>query len=124
MKTTHKQFEMFTKECKKWINRFGIFGWRFYYTHENYDDDREKIAYIIWPNSIEDRVFTIGLSADISNITDNDIRCSAFHEVMEALLYRMQVLAKARMTFDSDINEEIHHLIRTLETAVFDYEDK
>jgi len=125
MKTTHKQFEMFKKECQKWINRFGIFGWRFYYVHENYDDDVPKIAYVFWPREIEDRVFTIGLSAELtSDITDNDIRRSAFHEVMEALLYRIQFLAKARTTFDSDINEEIHHLIRTLETAVFAYEIK
>jgi hypothetical protein len=124
MKTTHKQFEMFKKECQKWVNRFGIFGWRFYYIHENYDDSGDRIAYIVWPNNIEDRVFTVGLSVDISDITDRDIRCSAFHEVMEAFLYRLQVLAKSRTTFDSDVTEEIHHLIRTLETVIFDYETK
>ena len=120
MKTTKKHFDIFKKECQKWIKVFGILGWRFYFQHE--DVYENSLAYCIFPNRIEDRVFTIGLTLNIDyDFSVLDFKRSAFHEVMESLLFRISYLAKARYLNSEDVDEEIHHLIRTFENAVFDH---
>ena len=119
MKTTKKHFEAFKKECQKWIKIFGILGWRFYFQHQ--DVCKNSLAYCIFPDNIEDRVFTLGLTLNIDRDSSMlDFKRSAFHEVMEALLFRLRYLANARFLNSEDIDEEIHHLIRTFENAVFD----
>ena len=120
MKTTKHHFEMFKAECEKWIERFGMFGWRYYYQHEDLKEG-SQIAYCFYPEEPTDRVFTLGLSINLQNLqeTELDIRRSAFHEVMESFLFRMNYLAKARYIQPEEINEENHHIIRTLENVVF-----
>lgn len=124
MKTTDKHFQLFKKECRKWIARFGLLGWRFYFQHEDLPDGKQ-IAYCIYPEDLADRVFTLGLSVDLGDLdeTEMDIRRSGFHEVMEAFLYRMNFLAKSRDTHPEEIEEENHNLIRTLENVVFAEEE-
>lgn len=119
MKTTKKQFNEFKKECQKWIKTFGLLGWRFYFEHA--DEERgNACAYITFPEHPEGRVFTIGLPVNIDmELADIDIMRSAFHEVMEALLYKIRFLAKARYVQPEEIDEEIHNLVRTLESAVY-----
>ena len=117
MKTTKKHFEIFKKECEKWIKVFGLYGWKFYYRHENRDDAR---AYCVWPDNIDDTQFTIILSVDFDDsFTIEDIKLSAFHEIMEAFLYRITYFACARFCCLEDIREEKHHIIRTPEHVIF-----
>lgn len=120
MKTTFDQFKIFKVECEKWIGRFGLLGWRFYFQHKNQEDD--CIAYINWPKDSEDRVFTIGLTLDIPERVFSliDIKKAAFHEVMEALLYKIQNLAQDRYVKPSEIREEIHNLVRIFENVVWE----
>lgn len=122
MKTTKRHFDIFKKECKKWIKEFGLFGWRFYYRHGDEGDAQDCIAYCCYPTKVEDRVFTLGLTLtldDYTETTELDIRRSAFHEVMEAMLYRYYYLATARYATGEDIREEHHNIIRILESVVF-----
>ncbi len=122
MKTTSKHFEIFKKECEKWIDRFGLYGWRFYYTHKD-EDPNNTFAGCYWPELPQDRVFTLRLTVNISWLfTIRDIKRSAFHEVCEALLYRISYLGLARHLMVDEISEERHNLIRTLEKAVWDRE--
>lgn len=119
MKTTKKHFETFKRECEKWIKVFGLYGWRFYYQHK--DIEGRQLAYCIFPDEPQDRVFTIGLTLNLDcDYSMIDIKRSAFHEVMEAFLYKFGYLAKARYIQQEEISEEIHNIIRTLEVTVFD----
>lgn len=119
MKTTRRHLEAFKKECGKWIKVFGMLGWRFYYQHK--DIEGRQIAYCCFPDKPEDRVFTIGLTLHLEgNYSMADIRRSAFHEVMEAFLYKIRFLAGCRYIQPEEIDEEVHHIIRTLENAVFE----
>lgn len=98
-------------------------GWRFYYGHYHAIDG--CIAWCEKPNELSDRCFTLGLEPEIDSkilISNQDIKRSAFHEVMEAFLWKMEAIGKARVGFPSDLEEERHHIIRTLETVVFDGE--
>jgi hypothetical protein len=120
VKTTKKQFKAFKKECQKWIKEFGMLGWRFYFDHFKVNDTT-SIAWCCFPDKPEDRVFTLTLNTEIPDyLTDKDILRSAFHEVMEAFIYKIGFLAKARYVQPEEINEEIHTIIRTLESVVYD----
>ena len=123
--TTENDFKWFVEEAKHWISRFGLLGWRFYFSHKD-NPEGGCIAWINWPENIEDRVFTIGLSKTISDevckITRVDIRRAAFHEVMEAFIYRLSYLARSRVAYQSEITEEGHNIIRTLENVVWEKE--
>ena len=118
MKTTKEQFKAFKAECEKWIKCFGLLGWRFYYQHA--DIEGNQLAYCCFPDEPEDRVFTLGFTVNLgATYCDTDLKRSAFHEVMEALLYRIRYLAHVRYIQPEEINEEIHNLIRILENVVY-----
>ena len=122
VKTTREQFEIFCQECEKWIYRFGLYGWRFYFSHTHKLNG--VIAWIEYPINIEDCVFTVGLEPKLNyDYTEIDIRRSAFHEIMHAFLYRLNLFAKERVAFSSDIDEEEHHIIRILERVVWETEN-
>ena len=118
MKTTKHHFEIFQRECEKWIMRFGLLGWRFYYQHK--DIEERQLAYCLYPDDPQDRVFTLGLTLNLEgDYPMIDIKRTAFHEVMEAFLYKMKYLAQARYVQPEEIHEETHNLVRTLENVVW-----
>jgi len=121
MKTTKKQFDIFKKECERWINEFGLFGSRFYFQHEDYGDgDENTQAYCIMPDEHQDRIFTVGLPKKLNGETSIDeIKENAFHEVMESFLYRIKNIARCRYVQREEIDDEIHNIIMTLEKVVF-----
>lgn len=121
LKTTKKQFEIFKKECEYWVKEFGMLGWRFYFSHESLTD---CYACCFWPDKSEYRNFTITFNKDLNErdkdiFTTNFIKKVAFHEVMEAFLFRISYIGECRYIQPEEINEERHHLIRTLEKVVF-----
>ena len=120
MKITQKQFNIFKKECKKWIKEFGLYDSKYYFSHEESEEDH-VIAYCQYPKSFDDRVFTLILNKEIDAdfIKDKDIRRSAFHEVMESMLYPMYYYATQRFIDCESINSENHRIIRILEKVVF-----
>ena len=121
MKTTHKHFEIFKEECEKWIKMFGLTNWCVRYYHKKDSDgstfSQTKYAYsgkavdvclnINWPNDIPQSKVAF------------ELKQSAFHEVCEILLYPIRYLAECRYLTDSEIDPEIHNIIRTLENVVW-----
>ena len=119
MKTTKKDFELFKRECERWVEIMGMFGWRFHYQHKDHENHR-VFAYCIWPDEAADRVFTLGLSVHLDRKPSNhDIRKAAFHEVMEAFLFRISFLGGCRYLQPEEIPEERHNLIITLEKVLW-----
>jgi hypothetical protein len=118
--TTDKDFELFKRECKYWISKFGLIGWDVRYIHKD-DADGDAAAYFVPPNDITTRNCYLGLAVNDfkQKLTANYIKSCAFHEVCELLLHRMQYLAKARYCQDEEIDEERHNLIRIFENAIF-----
>jgi hypothetical protein len=117
--TTEKHFEIFKRECEKWIKRFGLLGHRFYYIHA--DGPTQYLAYCICPNAHQDRVFTLGLSKTLNcDYSMINLKRAAFHEVMEAFLYRLNNVARCRYVVPEEIEDEVHNIIRTLENVVFE----
>lgn len=122
MKTTTKHFELFKSECEKWIERFGLLGHRFYFAHN--DDKNDALAWCVYPDRHEDRAFTLGLTKTLDKdrfdgFEPMDINRSAFHEVMEAFLYRLRNLAMCRFITPEEVEDEVHNIIRTLENVLY-----
>jgi len=120
--TTDEHFKLFQQEAKKWLERFGMAGWSVHFDHGNFvgDDALAEVSY-----RMIGRVATISLAKVWKGceITDHQLRKTAFHEVCELLLARFNVLAKDRYLADpQQIDEEIHNIVRTLESAVFEKE--
>ncbi len=114
-KTTKKHFEIFKAECEKWIEFFGLKGWRVEYWHEYCKGARASCSY-----SFEDRTADIYLSTEWNSpINISEIKRTAFHEACEVLFIRIRVIAEYRYIDKSEVDEEVHALVRTLENTVF-----
>lgn len=118
-KITNKQFEIFKKECERWIEYFGLKNWQIHYLLDDIDG-RAEIRY-----NCQDGIAVIVLAKEWDEIDDffvNDtsIKRSAFHEVLELLLGRLTNMASRRYNVDvGDIDEEAHSIIRTLENTIY-----
>lgn len=112
-----KQFSIFKKECVKWIRIFGMYGWEYTFLHCDLDTDA---ATCTWPSKSSDRQFALSLNKDLPNYSEIDIKRTAFHEVMEAFLYKISFLCEARYLQQEEIDDERHNIIRTLEKVIFD----
>jgi len=126
MKSTKAHFELFKSECERWIDIFGMKGYRFYYQHEDYENGA---AYCLYPENPESRCFRLGMAVDFQDspsyaLDDYHIKRNAFHEVMEAFLFRISHFANTRFLQDCDIPDERHNIIHTLENVVFDNDYK
>ena len=119
-KTTKRDFEIFEKECKKWIKYFGLTNWEFVFFHK--DDETLGGCRAWYSGNYCGRVASIGLSLNWKNNkpTIHLIKKSAFHEVFEAMLIPLHVLARDR-GWDKDTWEtEAHTFIRMMENTVFE----
>ena len=118
-KTTKKDFEIFKKECLKWIEYFQLSGWKFCFFHE---DNKQLGKALGWScGNYMGRVASIGISLNWGDDKANilDLKRTAFHEVCEIMLCSLHVLAFDR-NWDEDIwDAESHTVIRILENSVF-----
>ena len=115
-KTTKEHFEIFKTECDWWIDYLGLKDWYIDYTHTK-TDDNSRASYAA---DIPARVINLNLNADwgIDEITEPNIKLSAFHEVCELLLVRLNDMADKKST-PEEREEEIHAIIRRLENTLF-----
>lgn len=121
-KTNARDFEIFVKECKKWIEIYGLKGWSVYYFHEHNNKIENALASIRF-GSLDGRVASIFLEPDWQDnrVTSYQLRKSAFHEVGELLFARIGYLASYRYLRSGDeIEEETHNLIRILENVLWE----
>lgn len=120
MELTDKDFQCFKDECQYWINRFGLLDWRVDYTFELLKDD----CYARYAGNWEGKTATLTLNKlAFQEVSTDQIRKSAFHEVCELLLLELRNIA-----LDEEIPFEerkwlttcaAHGVIRRLENSVF-----
>ncbi len=117
-KTGKRHFKVFCDEARKFIDIFGLAGWEVYFEHKKYLST--ELAVCITDQ--QGRTCTISLSPEWVELkpTDLEIRKAAFHEVCELLLSRLNTFAKDRFVRESQIDEESHSIIRTLERVLWE----
>lgn len=115
IKTTKEQFQLFKKECEKWIKFWGLTEWSMYYYHEKLGS--ESFAQCCW--NLNGRVASITLNTHIDEDKNQwDYKKSAFHEVCELLLSELDGLIRDRFVSKSHIDIAFHAVIRRLENCV------
>ena len=115
-KTTAKHFEIFKVECQKWIEIFGLKGWRFHYDHKKLDNAWARAIF-----NMNGRNATLQLNIEWGESVDiRDIKMSAFHEVCEVLFCRLKLIGESRYIQEDELQEEVHNLIRTFENVLWE----
>ena len=117
-KITKAHFDIFKKECSKWIKYFGLLDWEV-----NIREEKRKVNYLAQTSvSFHNRIATIKVVKDWRQFetTNKEIKKTAFHEICEVMFYNVRYLAEARFLTENEIDPEIHKLIRILENTVFE----
>lgn len=120
--TTEKDFEIFKSQCIRELERFGIKDWHIQIVWEEEESGEGARAECSF--SDDSRVAVLRLTKDWGQdeITEEQLRLSAFHEVLELLLApayeaacspHHSLVQKRRL-----IAREHHLVIRTLENVL------
>jgi hypothetical protein len=121
MKTTKAQFEIFKKECLKWINFFGMIDFEYFFYHEEPNDSDGNMRACVRVD-IVGRIVSFFLIPDWKREITNErtVKKVAFHEVCEVLLWKLAggAIGDIHLNLKQTV-EETHKIIRILENKVF-----
>ena len=118
--TTKKDFELFKKECEKWVEVLGLHGFEFRYGHLYCGDESDTFADATWenvPRSVFINLYENWPDGYEKNTTE--IKLAAFHEVLHVFIGKLSNLARARYIKEREVEEAEHAIIRTLERVLF-----
>ena len=102
---TENDFALFKAEAQKWIDLFGLKDWDVTFDFSHLENSSAE-CFVNWHAKCA--LITLG-QFPRGEVTQDDVRRSAFHEVCELLLSDMEFTA---------LNEEIPHSERKLMTEV------
>jgi len=108
--TTKKQFDVFIKECDRYIDIFGLSEYFVLYQHVKIEKDEWQAGCTV---DFEGLNAIISLSNDVV-LTDYEIMAAAKHEILELLLAKLDKIMKARTVTEAEIVEERHKVINRL----------
>jgi hypothetical protein len=118
MKTTKKQFELFKSECQKWLERFQIddFEVRVFWGGV----EKKENAYECSREKVNAGVIEIFMAKELSgfHLTEKDIKKSAKHEMIHALMAEFSYMAGCRCITDSEMTLCEERLTRKLENII------
>ena len=112
--TTLKDFELFKKEAKKWIDRLGLLEWEFTFFHENIDPDATCTSYFM------DKKMVLVFAKEIEKEDQTKreyIKTLAQHEVLHALFENLYHQARDRSFSAKNYFAEEHAIIHRLQKA-------
>jgi len=119
MKTTAKHFKIFKTECEKWLNRVGLKNWCVRYYHQDDGDDGTLASTSYHYGSRVANIYLNRTWNDSIEVSNYELKQSAFHEVCEILLYPLRYLSESRFLAHGDIDTEVHNVIRVLESVLW-----
>lgn len=119
MKTTKRHFEIFKRECEKWIKIFGLVDWEVWYEHK-------KLKHENWlaqhASNVVGRNIWYALNTEWDQavpLTEHEIKASAFHEVFESRMANLRAIAKERSLNDDELDEEIHAIVKLIQNVLW-----
>ena len=117
VKITEEDFEVFKKECLRWIDILGLKGYSFHFTHKK----EEKQNYATIKTWTIPRVVTVNLATEVPKdlYSADEIKLAAFHEIYEVFLSRLVWLANSRCTSEWELDEETHKIVHTMEKVLY-----
>lgn len=116
--TTKEQFEAFKNEARYWQSKFGQLQWVVVFHHRDLDDGGGALAQCRCNTEQSMAQLILTKPQCEEPFSGEEIAMSAFHEVMEMMLWELtSPLAEIRGA--EWMNRETHRVIRTLENAVW-----
>jgi len=122
MKATKELFDVFVKECKKWVDIFGLNDWYFHYVHKEDDGENEYdlLANCSWDFPSKQAVINLFEDwGDITEPNEESMKATAFHEVCHVLLARFQDLSYQPSPDEDEITSVGHAVINTLQNVLY-----
>ena len=112
-KTTKKDFELFKKECKKFIDLFELNNWSIVFEHSN---KKGMLASCVTDISSYRTVISFCKKWDdsIEKMTKSSIVKLALHEVLHLLLARMSDYGNSRFLNRDELIEAEEELVNKL----------
>ena len=113
VKLTNKDFQLFKKECNKWINKFELHDWDIVYEFTRNSGDAGGCS-----TKYEDCQAIIKFDMEfvdghlISKSTH--IKEIAKHEMIELMLAPINILGKSRVFDETEFNHQRHRIIMKL----------
>ena len=112
--TTKADFELFKKECWKWIDLFCLHEWEFTFYHDDIEPNADCTSSFI------DKKIVLRLAKAFEKEDSpkrQEIKQTAQHEVLHALLENLFYMAISRGWCKSDYLAEEHAVIHKLQKA-------
>lgn len=119
-KLTDKQFQIFKKEVKYWLKRYGLLDWELYFTFKKDTEFRAQLNYKFRAHIAH---FYLSSEWGVIEPTTIIIRKQAHHEVLELLLARFGTIAESRCIMESELDETRHAVIQALINEKWDIKD-
>ncbi len=115
---TDNDFEIFKEEFLFWVESYGLKGWELHFV---FDDDENAECRAQIARDHDGRIAVVMLTQKWvgTEPTDRNLRKCAFHECAELLLSKLNDLCRRRSVTDSQIEEEVHNVIRIMENRHF-----
>jgi len=117
MKTTKADFDLFKKECKKWIDKLNLNNWEYEFSHEFIGDNIVATT----ESTFKSKMVLIKLNTDIDKFKGSKIvyiKSVAHHEILHVLLENLYHLAIARDFGEGYYLAEEHAVIHRLQKAM------
>lgn len=118
-KVSRKDFLLFKKECQKWIDKLGMKDYEF-----NFEFGCADGSYAQFIHSYTPRKATIKFTKKMTTVISkyNQIKKTAFHEVFEIMLCRLETKAQSRDEGE-EIESERHRIVYSVWNMLRDYYD-
>ena len=117
--TSEKDFNVFVKECKKWIKVFGLFDWEICFEHFD-NEDASALAACYYDVPGKSAYILLYQNFYENEISDSLLKKCAFHEVCELLLGKLKCYCETDLKLtNNQIQEAVHTVIRRLENSIF-----
>lgn len=118
LKTTKKHFEEFKKYHREYLERYGLFQWRFEYKHERLED-----CYAESELNFTGKTASVTLATAWTKtrpLNSEELRRLAKHEVNHALLHSLYWHAKVRFIQPDALEEAEEAIVRRLDRLIPD----
>lgn len=122
MKTTKVHFRYFDHQVKHWIAFFRL-NWKVFTGHTEFA--HTNLAETICEGPARSATIFLNKNWHETDVTEQELDETAFHEVCEVLLDRLDSMARISCT-DEKVNEARHEVIQILTQAIFEpqYQEK
>lgn len=117
MRTSQKQFDLFVKECRKWIKRFELSGWQIDFYIKDIANSQAQVNkdYIACTASV---YFHTEITKSPNETWNELIKATAKHEIIHILIGNLVSLAGSRYVTPDEINKAEEELTVKLEEII------